>query len=429
MSYMVQNVPRKKALIIAVSEYDDDSLHDLPFCKTDGNDMAALLGELDYEVTNQDLVGRVDGRHMQDCVYDFFNNDDIQSNDTILFYFSGHGIVGFDDTFMSSSNIEPKIPNKRGFSFNDLRSVMEGCRSKRVIVILDCCYAGSAKISKGEEMSLVSAARNHQSKFKQGEGRCLLSASLGFQESFATEMGDHSFFTHYLMNGLKGADGKSVDKDGLVTPASLMDYIDLEIDNLPADKRPQQTPLRKIETTGKFILAAHPELVSDRVVYRTSEKPKSLVDLQKFIAEFEKCAATDNFREALKLCDEALTLDPDNSTVLSYEGWRQYIFAGKYDEAISYFGRALQLEPNNAIALAHKGRVLVSENKLDESIPYLEKALQLEPNDLVVLEKLCYVLTTLGKYDEAVSCCDNLLKIKPNDSTVLKIKQSVLEHQ
>lgn len=344
---MAQNEPRKKALVVAVSEYDDDLLHDLPFCKNDGNDMTALLGDLGYKVTNQDLVGRVDGRYMQDCVYDFFNDDDIRSNDTILFYFSGHGIVGFDDTFMSASNMESKIPNKRGFSFNDLRSVMEGCRSKCVIVILDCCYAGSAKISKGEEASLVSAARNHQSSFKQGEGKCLLSASLGFQESFATEMGDHSFFTHYLLSGLKGAEGKSVDKDGIVTPESLMQYIDSEIDMLPINKRPSQTPLRKIETVGRIILAQHPHLATESSDTQTDKKTTS-IESGGFIGRGDYYLSKKDYEKAIECYDKALEIEPENVYALRSKG-SALERLDRYDDAIKIYNKGLSLFPNTSL--------------------------------------------------------------------------------
>jgi hypothetical protein len=273
--------PRKKALVIAVSEYDkNSSLKTLPFCKKDGDEMLALLKDLGYQIKNTDgLVGRVDGRLMQDCIYEFFK-DDIKSDDTLLLYFSGHGVPGDDDFFLASSNIDQKMPKMRGFSFDDLNGEIRHCHARRVVVILDSCYAGSLNVSgKSNEAALASAAKNQLSTtFKEGEGRCLLSSCMGFQESFATTEGDHSFFTNYLLKGLRGADGKSVDDNGFVTPESLMNYIDREIDNLE-EKRPTQTPFRKIESAGKILLAAHPELA-------TSTKTKETEDLLK--TELEK---------------------------------------------------------------------------------------------------------------------------------------------
>ena len=78
---------RKKALIIAVSDYDVDSLTNLSFCKNDGDEVHKILNNLGYDIKNHEgLIGYVDGTYMQDAIYDFFH-DDIQLDDTLLFYF------------------------------------------------------------------------------------------------------------------------------------------------------------------------------------------------------------------------------------------------------------------------------------------------------------------------------------------------------
>ncbi len=263
--------PRKKALVIAVSDYEN--LDNLDFCKNDGHEMLHLLRELNYEIKNQDgLIGRVDGRLMQDCIYEFFK-DDIKSDDTLLFYFSGHGVPSTSDFFLASSNIDQTKPKMRGFSFNDLTDEIHECNAKRVVIILDSCFAGSLKTSKSEESAMAIAAKNHQStKFKEGEGKCLLSSCMGFQESFATVEGNHSFFTNYLIEGLRGAGGESVEDTGMVTPESLMRFIDTKIDGLPGDKRQNQTPFRKIESAGKILLASYPEFAKTTQPAVSSQK-------------------------------------------------------------------------------------------------------------------------------------------------------------
>lgn len=263
---MIEN--RKRALVIAISEYESDELSDLSFCKNDGEEIGALLKEIGYDVKKQ-LVGNVNGTDLQDEIIDFFQDPEIKHDDTVLFYYSGHGIPGAaGEVYLSASNIDPTKPMKRGFSFDELTTMMESCKSKCLVTMLDCCYSGSAKISKSDEKARVKLVQNYQiekiNNLKQGEGKCLLSASLGFQESFGTMEGKHSFFTHYLLKGLGGANGESVDKNGVVTPESLMQYIDSEIDKLPIGKRPSQTPLRKIETVGRIVLAEYPKYAKNK---------------------------------------------------------------------------------------------------------------------------------------------------------------------
>lgn len=279
MTYIEQ---RKKALVIAISEYESDELSNLDFCKNDGDEIGKLLKDLGYDVKKQ-LVGNVDGTTLQDEIIEFFGDPEIKHDDTVLFYYSGHGVPGSTgEVYLSSSNIDPTKPMKRGFSFDELTTMMESCNSRCLVTMLDCCYSGSAKISKSDEKARVKLVQNYQvekiNNLKQGEGKCILSASRGFQESFATMEGKHSFFTHYLLNGLRGANGKSVDKDGIVTPESLMQYIDSEIDKLPINMRPSQTPIRKIETVGRIVLAEYPKYTKssdDPIILHLKTGPKS----------------------------------------------------------------------------------------------------------------------------------------------------------
>jgi uncharacterized protein YjbI with pentapeptide repeats len=285
---------RRKALVIAVSEYDQ--LDKLDFCKKDGYSITSLLKHIGYEIQDS-LIGKVDGDNMRKKIVSFFYNDDMKSDDTILLYYSGHGIVSnVGEYFLSPTDIKSKTPAASGFSFTELTAAMEGSRSKRIVIVLDCCYAGTLKLGKGGETAKVAQIVNIQkeriSELKEGVGKCLLSACSGYQEAFPTLQGDHSFFTHYLMEGLKGANGKSVDKDGMVTPESLINYIDSEIDNLPPEKRPQQTPVRKIEVAGKIVLS-DPKMspsIPTQVPIQVSVSVQNLLKLlqEEKIKEFNK---------------------------------------------------------------------------------------------------------------------------------------------
>ena len=67
-------------------------------------------------------------------------------NETLLFYFSGHGIPAPDgDMCLASSEINPDDPYRRGFSSYELTRLMQGSASLRVVTILDCCYSGAAE--------------------------------------------------------------------------------------------------------------------------------------------------------------------------------------------------------------------------------------------------------------------------------------------
>ncbi len=138
---------------------------------------------------------------------------------------------------LATSEINPDQPKKRGFPFNDLTQLMQDNNSTRIVAILDCCYSGSAKISKGHEddaAKLATAAINRQSnELNTGEGKCILAASQALQEAYVLEEQNHSVFTYYLLQGLKGEEEAAADNNGNITVDSLGRYIHNKIMLLP----------------------------------------------------------------------------------------------------------------------------------------------------------------------------------------------------
>jgi hypothetical protein len=257
------NVNKKKALIVAVSDYTN--LQRLDFCKNDGNEIYSILNSLGYEISEDNkLIGEVKADKIKDKIYDFFYDDTNKPDDTLVFYYSGHGIPDTsDDTYLASSDIDPDQPFRKGFSFEQLTKMLQGSVSTRIVAVLDCCYSGAAKLSKGhqdDEAILGTKSIDIKSrKLEQGQGKYILAASQAAQEAYALTEGNHSIFSYYLIEGLKG-NADSVDKEGNVTPQSLGRYVYKAIMNLPIEKRPKQKPITRAEESGDVILANYPDL-------------------------------------------------------------------------------------------------------------------------------------------------------------------------
>jgi YVTN family beta-propeller protein len=254
---------RKKGLIIAVSEYDND--YPLKYCEKDGIEVSKLLSSphLAYEIEKKNkLIGRVKSEEMRDAIVDFFQNEDVRPEDMLLFYYSGHGIPDQGGKpYLSPSEIDPELPVKRGFSFNEFITVIQNSVSTKKVVILDCCFSGSAEIGKGktsDSIQLITSIKEDSEEIEQGEGICILAASQRYQGAYPLEEQGHSIFTYYMLEGLRGNE-ESVDSNGNVTPYSLNRYISKKINSLPAEKRPRQKPLMRSETSGEITLASYPK--------------------------------------------------------------------------------------------------------------------------------------------------------------------------
>jgi hypothetical protein len=259
---METNGGSKKAIIIAVSDYE--ILQPLDFCKSDGNEMYAILKSLNYEIQeNHKLVGRVKWQDLRRSIIDFFRNRNIKPRDTLLFYFSGHGVLdAFGDHYLAPSELDPFEPDANGFLFDELTRVIDKSNSQRIVTILDCCYSGAAKIGKGGEEDAANAGRkaiDEKSRIlERGEGKCILAASQAYQKAFETTQKDHSLFTHFLIEGLKGNE-EAVDNYGCVTPDLLGKFIYNRIMSLPVEKQPHQKPIRKVQQSGDIVLAYYPQ--------------------------------------------------------------------------------------------------------------------------------------------------------------------------
>lgn len=257
----IMSAETKKALVVGVSNYNSH-LEDLDFCKKDAYAMNELLQSLGYDVgkNGNALIGNVDGQRLKDAIIDFFYDDMIKSTDTLLFYFSGHAVQDIDDTYFASTDIDPDVPQRRGFSFSELRRAMENSLSRRIVVILDCCYSGSAVLSKSSGDATLLGHKtilNSLKRTPQGEGKCLLLSSQDYQKSYLLNKEGHSVYTYYLLKGLSGI-RESVDKHGNVTPQTLGNYVYDQVTNVA----PKQKPLIKTEISGDIVLARYKHLSS-----------------------------------------------------------------------------------------------------------------------------------------------------------------------
>jgi hypothetical protein len=254
---------QKKALIIAISDYA--FMNALEFCKNDGNAMYNILTSkpVGFDCDGRKLIGQISHETLEEAIYNFFDRDNSTADDIMLFYYSGHGVPGARDIYIGSSEIDPNKPNRKGFSFTELTNEINSSDSMRMVTILDCCHSGTLNLAKGDENARAKVAMEtideESRNIQQGRGKYILAASQGYQEAYRLQEKGHSIFTHFLLEGLKGNKNSS-DIYGNVTPDSLANYISREVSNLPDEKRLNQTPVMKSESSGHVILASYPEL-------------------------------------------------------------------------------------------------------------------------------------------------------------------------
>ncbi len=383
--------------------------------------------------------------------------------------------VPVSDIYLALSDMDSQKPYIRGYSFGDLAMMIERTISTRVVVILDCCYSGSAKLGKGSEEDaarkwrriMEERSKNLQQQ-QQRHVKCILAASLSHQEAYALKEEEHSVFTKYLLKGLKGEDNESIDNDGNVTPQSLSDYVYIAIKRLPSNERPHQDPIiTPPQGSANIILASYPKLkplkIEDtrgvtrqkRILNRKTKISitvgivtvisavlalalfnQQMLTNEKYAlyGKAEALIKTGNYTGAIMYFDQALHMDPNFKDALNakqmlsdmkvtlYTKGDTLLLNDNYTGAIKYFDKVLAIDPKDSDALEDKGNALDNMGKYKEAIIYLNRSLAINPNDPYALKMIGWALDGLGNYNGAIKYLNTALDLHHNDTVALNSK-------
>ena len=164
---------RKCALIIGNSEYGDPGLLQLSAPGKDVEDFGRILKDQDICAFDEvNILLDQPSNFIIEKIDEFF--DQKKPDDLLLLYFSGHGIKDeLGSLYLAFKNTIRTRLRSTAIKSEYIREAMDQSRSKRQVVILDCCNSGAfpqgAKAELGGAMGMINAF--------QGYGRFVLTAS------------------------------------------------------------------------------------------------------------------------------------------------------------------------------------------------------------------------------------------------------------
>ena len=243
----------RSALIVANYDYTDPGLGQLHAPASDARALEAVLRDPAIGGFEVRTLLNEPAHEVSLAVEEFFA--DRRPGDLLLMHFSCHGVKDEGgDLYFATSNTQLRRLGATAVPAGFVNRCMSRSRSRRIVLLLDCCYAGA--FERGMTARAGSGV-GIEAQFG-GRGRAVITASSAMEYAFEgetladTREAEPSVFTSALVTGLQTGEADR-DQDGLVALDELYDYI---YDTVRV-VTPHQTP-------GKWTFGVQGELVIAR---------------------------------------------------------------------------------------------------------------------------------------------------------------------
>lgn len=242
------------ALIIANYDFMDPDISSLAAPQNDAEAFCEVLSDPSIGGFKAEKLINEDSTAIKKAVFSFFSRKR-RKDDTLLFYYTGHGMKGDDGKFyFVASDTERKFLSATGVPAGFVKDRMEESSSKKQVLILDCCYGGAFMREWDRKADRSVCAHD----LFGGEGRVVLTASDSMQYSFEGDrrVGEpvSSIYTAKLVEGLKTG-AADWDKDGYVTHNDLQEYMYRTVREITPSMTPQ---IDSMGLKGEIVIASNP---------------------------------------------------------------------------------------------------------------------------------------------------------------------------
>jgi WD40 repeat protein/uncharacterized caspase-like protein len=267
--------PKLWALLVGVNTYIDDELPSLRYSALDCQGLAEALqistrNDDIYIATYHDFTQSPSLIHVQHELTTIIKG--ASDRDTILFYFSGHGIINSatQQTYLCLRDTQKHNLENTAFAVHELLHLLTQSTARHQLVWLDACHSGGMTLH-GTTPQLL---RVLQSAAATSKGFYAMLSCDTNQQSWEFPQLGHGVFTYYIMRGLRGDAANNqrvVTADGLYRYVyhQTLQYIDKTNQQLRLinqqqrskgdtnlyNEYPLQTPKRIVEGVGEIILA------------------------------------------------------------------------------------------------------------------------------------------------------------------------------
>lgn len=227
----------KIALLIGVTDYPP-GLSSLPSAERDIQELHRVLQA--PEIGGFDQVKPLlnpNPQEMQEEIETLFR--DRERDDLVFLFFSGHGIKDDSGKLYFATSLTHKtqrgeLVKSTAVPANFVHEIMSNSRSRRQVVMLDCCFSGAF----AEGMKAKDDGRVDVQKQLGGEGRAVLTSSTSTQYSFEQQGTELSIYTHYIIEGIETGSADQ-DNDGAIAVDELHQYAKQRVQEAAPAMKPE----------------------------------------------------------------------------------------------------------------------------------------------------------------------------------------------
>lgn len=245
---------KRYAIIIGINDYQTGPLD---YCVNDARSIAEILEKrARFDPVNIHLITSDTSQSTKDITGKLFEavgaiqNDFQADEDSIFFYFAGHGISDSSNSYLAFHDSRYSIANV----FNTLGKLTP----KMQFYVIDACESGSKTLTRGlpadkdaEIDELIAAS----------SGALFLYACQSTESALEEDAMQHGVMTHYFLESI--STHTLYDEDGILTPGRIQEYVAKKV---ATHSNFVQVPVIENRVVGYYPFAfAKPSLPSTQV--------------------------------------------------------------------------------------------------------------------------------------------------------------------
>jgi len=245
------------------------------------------------------------------------------SNNQLLLYFSGHGIVK-NDLYC----VKMGLDESSYFPFKSILIQLKASGVYRAIIIIDACHSGKMLDEIGSKKDKLNPLENLESELPRGIA--IVASCQESQKSYELADGSSSVFTHLLCQAIENGLNGQPTPNSLIGISDIIQYIEIQLrTNQEYDSYPQK-PIFTINGANQDIWIAKNKSGSQEIDNNILKDSKAIYSQEDLRLLYEQTVASRH------PCIEAQIEELDWDLIIEYaqRGYPNQLWEGKKQEKI-----------------------------------------------------------------------------------------------